>query len=195
MAVPKEKVQKLKYLRIKETDGTIYGDVPLAIDAENVTMENQKDLQNTIGDINYETQGDITTNLRRLKQDKVDKVDLNDINIAIQQIQQDMQLKQVNVRFNTTSGWNSQPSYRTEENTIYIYTDYQVDEDGNYLAGIKVGDGGSLLIDKPFLDQLYLQHIYDRSCHITQEEREFWNNKVRCYYSEIEDGTIIFTTH
>ena len=48
MAIPRERVQKLKYLRIKETDGTIYGDIPLAIDAENVTMENQKDLQRTI---------------------------------------------------------------------------------------------------------------------------------------------------
>lgn len=71
MAVPKGKVQKLKYLRIKETDGTIYGDIPLAIDAENVTMENKKDLQKTIGDINHETQGDITTNLRKIKGDIV----------------------------------------------------------------------------------------------------------------------------
>ena len=195
MADPRVRVQKLKYLRIQEEDGSIYGDIPLAIDAQNVTMQNGYDLQSTVGDINYVQQDDITTNLRRLKQDKADKQDLNDINIAIQQIIRDMHLKQANVRFNTTATWNNEPSFRSQANTLYIYTDYQQDDYGNFIAGIKVGDGNSFLIDMPFLDEQYLQHIHNTTIHITQQERQFWNNKVRCYYSQIEDDTLVFTIH
>ena len=31
-------LEKLKYLRILEEDGSYYGDIPLAIDARNVSM-------------------------------------------------------------------------------------------------------------------------------------------------------------
>ena len=32
------KLERLKYLRILEEDGSYYGDIPLAIDAHNVSM-------------------------------------------------------------------------------------------------------------------------------------------------------------
>ena len=60
--------------------------------------------------------------------------------------------------------------------------------------GIKVGDGNAYLIDKPFLDTIYWEHVNDTDIHITAEEREFWNNKVRCYYSLVDDETVVFTT-
>ena len=60
-------LERLKYLRILQEDGSYYGDIPLAIDAKNVSMQNKNDLQSTVGQIDYLEQGDITTNLRKVK--------------------------------------------------------------------------------------------------------------------------------
>ena len=74
------KLERLKYLRILEEDGSYYGDIPLAIDAHNVSMQNKFDLQSTIGDIDYSKEDDITTNLRKIK-DKIEGIDENLLSI------------------------------------------------------------------------------------------------------------------
>lgn len=68
------KLERLKYLRILQEDGSFYGDIPLAIDAHNVSMQNKFDLQSTVGDINYKEEQDITTNLRKIK-NKIEGID------------------------------------------------------------------------------------------------------------------------
>lgn len=73
-------LERLKYLRILQEDGSYYGDIPLAIDAHNVSMQNKFDLQSTIGDIDYSTEQDITTNLRKIK-DKIEGIDENLLSI------------------------------------------------------------------------------------------------------------------
>lgn len=78
------------------------------------------------------------------------------------------------VEYNTTAGWNSNPSFITNEGVIYIYTDRKID--GKVVPGIKIGNGAPL-IDLAFIDQDYAEHILDQVRHITQEEREYWNNK------------------
>ena len=100
------------------------------------------------------------------------------------------------MHFNTTAEWNSQPTLIGEQGHIYVYTDYQI-IDGNPVPGVKIGDGIAYLIDNPFVSgdttALY-EHINDTIVHITNAEREFWNNKVRCYMSDIDSERIIFTT-
>lgn len=100
---------------------------------------------------------------------------------------------------NTVEGWNRQRDLVSYKNGIYIYTDYQTEEDeqGNikYIPGIKIGDGKAFLIDLPFTDDLMIQHIEDLGIHVTPEEKEFWNNKVRTYYSEVDYDTLVFTTN
>lgn len=78
------------------------------------------------------------------------------------------------VEYNTTAGWNSNPSFITNEGVIYIYTDRKID--GKVVPGIKIGNGAPL-IDLAFIDQDYAEHILDQVRHITQTEREYWNNK------------------
>ena len=68
------KLERLKYLRILQEDGSFYGDIPLAIDARNVSMQNKFDLQSTVGNINYKEEQDITTNLRKIK-NKIEGID------------------------------------------------------------------------------------------------------------------------
>jgi len=116
------------------------------------------------------------------------------IHRAIAQAVESMQLHRPEVYFNTTAGWAAQSGLVGQANTIYIYTDYQEDEDGNPIAGLKIGDGNAYLIDAPFLDTLYLEHINDTDIHVTPAEKEFWNNKVRCFYSLTDNDTVVFTT-
>lgn len=99
---------------------------------------------------------------------------------------------------NTTEGWNSQVHLISASRTIYVYTDHLQEEDGEgntiSVPGLKVGDGKAYLIDLPFTDDPMIKHIADASIHVTQEEKEFWNNKVRVYQSQMDPEKIVFTT-
>ena len=81
----------------------------------------------------------------------------------------------------------------SQTNTIYIYTDYQEDEDNNPIAGLKIGNGNAYLGDLPFLDTLYLNHINNTDIHITAAERQKWNEKVTCFPSLMDEEMVIFT--
>ena len=98
---------------------------------------------------------------------------------------------------NTTEGWNSQVNLISASRTIYVYTDHQTEADaqGNtvYIPGFKVGDGKAYLIDLPFTDDLMVKHMANQNIHVTPEEKAFWNNKVRAYYSSVEEDTLILT--
>lgn len=101
------------------------------------------------------------------------------------------------IHLGTTAEWNAQPSLVGKSGHIYVYTDY-MEVDGVTYPGLKIGDGNAYLIDAPFVDggvyDLLMQHINDTIAHITSEERAAWNNKVRCYISEDNIETIVFTT-
>ena len=98
------------------------------------------------------------------------------------------------VLYATTETWNSQPQLISAKGYIYIYADYRQNEQGQNVPAMKVGDGNAYLIDMPFTDELLYGHLTDSVRHITQEEREFWNNKVRCYTSDIQNDILVFTT-
>lgn len=97
----------------------------------------------------------------------------------------------------TVAGWNAQASLIAEKNVLYVYTDYrQIEEDGELknVPGLKVGDGKAYLIDIPFTDAFMAQHMSDGSIHVTLAEKEFWNNKVRCFVDVYDDSNLVFTT-
>ncbi len=101
------------------------------------------------------------------------------------------------IHLGTTAEWNSRPSLIGKKAHIYVYTDYQ-NIDGKDVPGIKIGDGDAYLIDAPFayggIYDLLMDHINNIIVHITSEERAAWNNKVRCYISDDDMETIVFTT-
>lgn len=98
------------------------------------------------------------------------------------------------VLYASTATWNSRSQLRSEMGYIYIYSDYRKTEQGQNIAAMKVGDGSAYLIDLPFTDELLYDHLLDTIRHITQSEREFWNEKVRCYIDEENSEHVIFTT-
>ncbi len=106
-----------------------------------------------------------------------------------------------NVYYDTTAAWNAQPELIAEEAAIYIYSDYQIytDEAGNrtVIAGLKVGDGTSYLIDMPFvtdnMSSTLINHLADTTVHITAAEREFWNNKVSAYIDHTSSELLVLS--
>lgn len=105
------------------------------------------------------------------------------------------------VYYDTTANWDAQPDLVAEESVIYIYSDYQIYEDdgGNQypIAGLKIGDGSSYLIDMPFVTDIMsaalITHIADSTAHVTAAERAFWNNKVSAYMDHISDELLVLS--
>lgn len=97
----------------------------------------------------------------------------------------------------TTSNWNSQRTLVSKKNIIYVYTDHLskiVDGKTVYIPGVKIGDGKAYLIDLPFTDTITMDHINNSGIHVTQNEKNFWNNKIRCYMDSVSGTRLIFTT-
>lgn len=98
------------------------------------------------------------------------------------------------VFYDTKANWDTQPTLVAEEAAVYIYSDYMTIEDqaGNQtlVAGIKIGDGTSYLIDLPYISDaatyLITMHVSNTSVHVTPAEREFWNNKVSAYINHAD---------
>lgn len=98
---------------------------------------------------------------------------------------------------NTTANWNAQLTLISDANTIYLYTDHETVEEGGqtkYIPGVKFGDGLAYLIDLPFVDAVIVNHMNNDTIHVTQEEKNFWNNKNRAFISNEDEENLILTT-
>lgn len=105
------------------------------------------------------------------------------------------------VHYDTSANWALQPMLVAERAEIYIYSDHEIIYDGvgnpTFVAGIKIGDGTSYLADMPFvtdaMSAMLLQHIGNSSVHLTDAEREFWNNKISCYLNNEDAENLILS--
>ena len=100
----------------------------------------------------------------------------------------------INIQAKTIQEWNNKINYIPAAGQIMVYLIYksiQKDEQTEIgVAGLKIGDGSSYLIDLPFLgeiDQSFYDHLNNTAIHITNEERQFWNNKINCEDFIIEE--------
>ena len=99
------------------------------------------------------------------------------------------------VYYDTKENWDAQRDLVTERGVVYIYSDYTYieDEAGNRtpVAGIRIGDGTSYLIDMPFISDaaMYLitTHIANSAVHVSAADRQFWNNKVSAYMNRVDE--------
>lgn len=96
----------------------------------------------------------------------------------------------------TTQNWNMYPETLSTKDTIYVYSNYQINSDLKYIPGIKIGDGVTPIVDLPFIDDAINNRLTNiLMCNVTEEEKTFWNNKVRCYMDDEDTEKLIFTTH
>lgn len=99
------------------------------------------------------------------------------------------------IEYGTLADWAGRAGEVSKEGYIYVYTDHGIDDEGNYIPAVKVGDGLAYIGDLPFTKTDFLIHRADTSIHVTPEEKAFWNNKVRCYLSLENTENLIFTTN
>jgi hypothetical protein len=107
---------------------------------------------------------------------------------------------QVRKYYNTKEYWLAHDDMKPKKGDIIIYTNmHSVIVDGvrKDLPAIKIGDGKTTLANISFLgeyeSQVLLDHINDNERHITQQEREFWNNKLNIGEEPVQNRTLIFT--
>lgn len=102
------------------------------------------------------------------------------------------------ILYKTASEWDEDTDAVSEENVIYVYTDYisiTISGQTVYYPGIKVGNGESLIVDLPFIGEYRLnQHIADTVMHITANERADWNNKVSVSTDSTDNKMLVFST-
>jgi len=101
------------------------------------------------------------------------------------------------IEFGTTAEWKSKPTYVPPVGMLVVYTDYAVDSEGNYIPAFKIGDGNAYVGDAFFVgDDIRAgleEHINNKIIHITQEEREFWNNKLNLEIPQSGSDLLVFT--
>lgn len=77
-------MNKVKYVRLEKEDGTYSESIPLSVDADQINMSNGKDLQEIIGNIDVDTDGNVASQLNNL-QDTIGDINIDeDGNIASQ---------------------------------------------------------------------------------------------------------------
>ena len=87
------------------------------------------------------------------------------------------------IKYNTTEYWNTQNTYIPRAGEIIIYSDKYTIQYNNTTynqPSLKIGDGSAYLVDLPFLDQSFRNHINNSAIHVSAADREFWNNKINC---------------
>ena len=89
------------------------------------------------------------------------------------------------VQYATTNFWNSCRGYIPNRGQILVYSDYKtIWKDGKEIKvpGIKVGSGNAYIQDLAFVGEDIardlLQHMNNKSIHVTPEEKVFWNSKL-----------------
>ena len=108
------------------------------------------------------------------------------------------------VYYDTTANWNLNPGLISEKGAVYIYSDHEFveDEGGNRtpVAGLRIGDGNSYLIDLPFVNSatvaMIVHHVANQTIHVSKAEKEFWDNKVSAYQDPQDPEALVLSkTH
>ena len=58
-----------------------------------------------------------------------------------------------------------------------------------------MGDGLAFVVDLPFAEELIYNHIDNNTIHVTAEEKQFWNNKVRGIIEPQDPECLFLTTN
>lgn len=117
-----------------------------------------------------------------------------------------LQWVETSMEHGTTEYWNSRRDYIPPAGRIVIYDDHYIDSQGVIHPGMKVGTGNAYLCDLVFMvDENMLDiymteinnkldaHIRDNVRHITNAERNYWNNKINGDVSVDDNDCLILT--
>lgn len=99
----------------------------------------------------------------------------------------------------TVSEWSETDTKTvSEKGHIYVYSDYYTDSEGVAHPAMRIGDGKAYIADLPVAGvtvsdvDAIVEHINNADIHITQQERERWNNGGLSITET--DGVVAFST-
>ena len=94
-------------------------------------------------------------------------------------------LADISIKSANTEYWNAQKGYIPNEGEIIIYNDYKKVSKGGIIQnipGMKIGTGNAYVQDLTFITDIQseelMKHIRNQDIHVSEAEREFWNNKL-----------------
>lgn len=99
----------------------------------------------------------------------------------------------------TKQQWEAENRQTSQSGVLYVTTDYKtVTKDGTTynIPAFKLGDGNGYIVDLPYAtvdEETFFNHVNDKVIHITQAERNFWNNKNRCEIDENNPECLVMT--
>lgn len=99
----------------------------------------------------------------------------------------------------TKQQWESENRQTSQPGILYVTTDYKTvtkDETTYNIPAFKLGDGNAYVVDLPYAtvdEETFLSHVNDKVIHITQAEREFWNNKNRVEIDQNNPECLVMT--
>lgn len=96
------------------------------------------------------------------------------------------------VKSATTAQWATQTTLVSEKDVIYVYTDHQI-KNGKNIPGIKIGDGLAYVVDLPFADDIYIDHIANTDIHITAGERAKWDKAITANIKQADENLVLST--
>lgn len=97
-----------------------------------------------------------------------------------------------NVISDTTENWNAKSTLISKKDYIYVYTDHKIIDD-KPIPGIKIGDGNAYIVDLPFVNEEFADHIMDSIAHVTQQDRDRWDDKVTCFIDLNDFENLVFS--
>ncbi len=193
-----EKISNGNYLiTITDKEGTTTGEVPVFDQDRLISfIDEYFNSRSVIADFleEYNNQEESRLLIKNLILNAVSDLEneINSLTTFVNRINQE----KLGFRVDTKQNWDSQRNLISEQGVIYFYTNYKARQlENNIIQNIpamKLGDGKAFLIDLPFMggDTIeFEQHIKNKTIHITQQERQEWNNKIVC---SVTDDNLVF---
>jgi hypothetical protein len=93
------------------------------------------------------------------------------------------------IYYDTKENWQKQTSLVSEKGSIYVYSDQYLDND-TPIPALKVGDGLAYVVDLPFADKIFYEHIMNNSIHLSEQDRWKLENSVCAEMSQVDNENL-----
>ena len=161
-------MDKLKYIKIKQEDGTYSEEVPVGVDASNVDMSDGRTLPETLGLIDVDANGTVKQQLDELNKNKVDNNSYNNkVSELKDSIEQKVNQSDYNDKINELNNKNNEQDNRID---LMIQNPGTATEGNAELLDIRIGaDGINYNSAGNAVRSIYKNAIHSTGMHINSK--------------------------
>ena len=107
------------------------------------------------------------------------------VGATLQYLEQAVIASGAKIYYDTKENWAQKTSLVSEKGSIYVYSNQYTDGAQN-IPALKVGDGLAYVVDLPFVEKEFYDHINDTVVHLSQQDRWKLENSVCAEMSTVE---------